>query len=289
MLAEQEKYGISYRDFDYATRDTYLPALRSGVGELPATKEEVMIIDSTLAKAEIPDKLYTGILGTEASFKALSGAKTDLLHVATHGFYWTEDEANMMKQYSFLNSISNSSEEDLALARSGLLLAGANNVLTGKSIPEGVDDGVLTAREVSALDLRGLDLVVLSACQTGLGEITGDGVLGLQRGFKKAGAKTLLMSLWKVDDNATRMLMTGFYSNLVAGMSKTEALSAAQRHLREYEATITVKSNGNLTPSQIRRLKMQGKSVGQQTEVKKVKPYSHPKYWSAFILLDAVE
>lgn len=289
MLAEQEKYGISYRDFDYATRDTYLPALRNGVGELPATKEEVMIIDSTLAKAEIPDKLYIGILGTEASFKALSGAKTDLLHVATHGFYWTEDEANMMKQYSFLNSISNSSEEDLALARSGLLLAGANNVLTGKSIPEGVDDGVLTAREVSALDLRGLDLVVLSACQTGLGEITGDGVLGLQRGFKKAGAKTLLMSLWKVDDNATRMLMTGFYSNLVAGMSKTEALSAAQRHLREYEATITVKSNGNLTPSQIRRLKMQGKSVGQQTEVKRVKPYSHPKYWSAFILLDAVE
>ena len=289
MVAEQEKYGSSYKDFDYTTRDTYLPALRSGVSELPATKEEVMTIDSTLSKAEIANKLYTGTLGTEASFKALSGAGTDLLHVATHGFYWTEKEANLMKQYSFLNSISNSSMEDVALARSGLLFAGANNILTGKSVPEGVDDGILTAKEISALDLRGLDLVVLSACQTGLGEITGDGVLGLQRGFKKAGAKTLLMSLWKVDDNATRMLMTDFYSNLVAGMDKTEALSAAQRNLREYETEITVKSNGNLTPSQIRRLRMQGKSVEQRTEVKKVRPYSHPKYWSAFILLDAVE
>ena len=289
MVAEQEKYGSSYKDFDYTTRDTYLPALRSGVSELPATKEEVMTIDSTLSKSEIANKLYTGTLGTEASFKALSGAGTDLLHVATHGFYWTEKEANLMKQYSFLNSISNSSMEDVALARSGLLFAGANNILTGKSVPEGVDDGILTAKEISALDLRGLDLVVLSACQTGLGEITGDGVLGLQRGFKKAGAKTLLMSLWKVDDNATRMLMTDFYSNLVAGMDKTEALSAAQRNLREYETEITVKSNGNLTPSQIRRLRMQGKSVEQRTEVKKVRPYSHPKYWSAFILLDAVE
>ena len=289
MVAEQEKYGSSYKDFDYTTRDTYLPALRSGVSELPATKEEVMTIDSTLSKAEIANKLYTGTFGTEASFKALSGAETDLLHVATHGFYWTEKEANLMKQYSFLNSMSNSSMEDVALARSGLLFAGANNILTGKSVPEGVDDGILTAKEISALDLRGLDLVVLSACQTGLGEITGDGVLGLQRGFKKAGAKTLLMSLWKVDDNATRMLMTDFYSNLVAGMDKTEALSAAQRNLREYETEITVKSNGNLTPSQIRRLRMQGKSVEQRTEVKKVRPYSHPKYWSAFILLDAVE
>lgn len=289
MVAEQEKYGSSYRDFDYTTRDTYLPALRSGVSELPATKEEVMTIDSTLAKAEIANKLYTGTFGTEASFKALSGTGTDLIHVATHGFYWTENEANLMKQYSFLNSISNSSMEDVALARSGLLFAGANNILTGKSVPEGVDDGILTAKEISALDLRGLDLVVLSACQTGLGEITGDGVLGLQRGFKKAGAKTLLMSLWKVDDNATRMLMTDFYSNLVAGMDKTEALSAAQRNLREYETEITVRSNGNLTPSQIRRLKMQGKSVEQRTEVKRMCPYSHPKYWSAFILLDAVE
>lgn len=289
MVAEQEKYGSSYKDFDYTTRDTYLPALRSGVSELPATKDEVMTIDSTLAKAEIANKLYTGTFGTEASFKALSGAGTDLLHVATHGFYWTEKEANLMKQYSFLNSMSNSSMEDVALARSGLLFAGANNILTGKSVPEGVDDGILTAKEISALDLRRLDLVVLSACQTGIGEITGDGVLGLQRGFKKAGAKTLLMSLWKVDDNATRMLMTDFYSNLVAGMDKTEALSAAQRNLREYETEITVKSNGNLTPSQIRRLRMQGKSVEQRTEVKKVRPYSHPKYWSAFILLDAVE
>ena len=82
-------------------------------------------------------------------------------------------------------------QEDKALTRSGLLLAGANTALKGLPLPEGVEDGVLTAKEIAGMDLRRLDLVALSACQTGLGEITGDGVFGLQRGFKKAGANTL--------------------------------------------------------------------------------------------------
>lgn len=98
----------------------------------------------------------------------------------------------------------------------------------GRRLPYGIDDGILTAKEISELDLRGLDLVVLSACQTGLGEITGDGVFGLQRGFKKAGAKTLMMSLWKVDDKATQLLMSRFYSNLITGKSKIESLRDAQ-------------------------------------------------------------
>ena len=107
-------------------------------------------------------------------------------------------------------------QEDKALTRSGLLLAGANTALKGLPLPEGVEDGVLTAKEIAGMDLRRLDLVALSACQTGLGEITGDGVFGLQRGFKKAGANTLLMSLWKVDDTATQLLMTQFYKNMLS-------------------------------------------------------------------------
>jgi CHAT domain-containing protein len=105
----------------------------------------------------------------------------------------------------FLNNDDKRYKEDKALTRSGLLFAGANNALKGKPLPEGVDDGILTAQEISRLDLRRLDLVVLSACETGLGEITGDGVFGLQRGFKKAGAQSILMSRWKRSDTFVSM------------------------------------------------------------------------------------
>lgn len=107
----------------------------------------------------------------------------------------------------------------------------------------GVNDGILLAKEIADMDLNGLDLIVLSACQTGLGDISGEGVFGLQRGFKKAGANTLLMSLWKVDDKATKLLMSRFYSNLIAGKSKIESLRDAQKYVREYETEIEVKSD----------------------------------------------
>ena len=127
-------------------------------------------------------------------------------------------------------------------------------VIAVSVLPISIDDGRLTAAEIAQLDLRGLDMVVLSACQTGLGEITGDGVFGLQRGFKKAGAKTLLMSLWNVDDKATQLLMTEFYKNWLGagGMSKREAFLKAQERLRDTEE------------------------------------YKDPKYWAAFIMLDGI-
>ena len=178
--------------------------------------------------------------------------------------------------------------EDKSLTRSGLLLAGANNALMGKKLPEGVDDGILTAKEISQLDLRGLDLVVLSACETGLGEIKGDGVFGLQRGFKKAGANSLLMSLWKVDDNATQLLMTQFYKNLTSGMSKFESLRQAQKCVREYEVEVEVKSD--IRPSVSAHAKEQAQqNANKEKAFKKVKKYEDPKYWAAFILLDAVD
>jgi CHAT domain-containing protein len=127
--------------------------------------------------------------------------------------------------------------------------------LEGDTLPDNVEDGILTAKEIADVDLRGLDLVVLSACQTGLGDISqGEGVFGLQRGFKKAGANSILMSLWEVNDEATQILMTQFYKNLVSGQSKRQSLHYAQKYLREY-------NNGR---------------------------YHEPKYWAAFILLDAI-
>ena len=173
--------------------------------------------------------------------------------------------------------------EDKALTRSGLLFAGANNALQGKTLPDGVEDGVLTAKEIAALDLRSLDLVALSACQTGLGEITGDGVFGLQRGFKKAGANTLLMSLWKVDDTATQLLMTQFYKNMLSGMGKYEALTAAQKYLRELEVEVKPEKTAF---QQI----MDGKDGKKEKnpEHRTVRKYANPYYWAAFVLLDGI-
>ena len=259
--------------------------LRDGVYELPATKIEAEDIDKALESAKIDTELYTDTIGTEASFKALSGSGVNALHIATHGFYWTEREVSRLDNLAFLNDdMPAAVQEDKALTRSGLLLAGANTALKGLPLPEGVEDGVLTAKEIAGMDLRRLDLVALSACQTGLGEITGDGVFGLQRGFKKAGANTLLMSLWKVDDTATQLLMTQFYKNLLSGMGKYEALAAAQKYLRELEVEVKI------TPDKTNYQRLKDERDGKQEEVKykTLRKYAAPKYWAAFVLLDGV-
>ena len=124
--------------------------------------------------------------------------------------------------------------EDKSMTRSGLLFSGCNHAIHHEHIPDGEEDGILTAQEISMLDLRGLDLVVLSACQTGLGDIvSGEGVFGLQRGFKKAGAKTIIMSLWNVNDESTMKMMTSFYHHYLEGLPKEEAFYKAQEELRK--------------------------------------------------------
>lgn len=233
--------------------------LRGSKDPLPHTQVEVDTIGEYLKDAQWTCLLDTAALGTEESFKALSGKSISNLHIATHGFYYTLDEATT-KNYDFLLLNDRlASPEDKALTRSGLVMSGANHFLEGDSIPDNVEDGLLTAKEIANVDLRGLDLVVLSACQTGLGDISqGEGVFGLQRGFKKAGANTILMSLWEVDDQATQILMTQFYKNYLSGQSKRQSLLSAQRFLRDYK-----------------------NADGKQC-------YNSPKYWAAFIMLDGL-
>ena len=182
----------------------------------------------------IDTDIYEGNEGTEEAFKNLSGQHFSLIHVATHGFALSEEAVRKdAKAIRYLDTTNDeTSQADNSLCYSGLLMAGANNVLTGKTLPQGLENGVLTAREIAQLDLQGLDLAVLSACQTGLGELKEDGVFGLQRGFKKAGAHTLLMSLWSVDDEATQIMMTNFYQNLVSGKTKRQAFHSAQEAVR---------------------------------------------------------
>ncbi|HET6777165.1 MAG TPA: CHAT domain-containing tetratricopeptide repeat protein [Actinomycetota bacterium] len=175
----------------------------------------------------------------EARVKACRSPR--ILHVATHGFFLPDqgrtlggtpagieaeapiDEAGPMRGPGLENP----------LLRSGLALAGANTFLSGLPLPPDAEDGILTAEDVSGLDLLGTEMVVLSACETGLGEVRrGEGVFGLRRAFVLAGAKSLVMSLWKVPDEETRRLMGAFYRGvLVEGLSRSEALGAAQREL----------------------------------------------------------
>lgn len=229
--------------------------IRGGKGYLKYTMDEIMQIEKEFSKAQWSCLLDTLSIGTEESFKSLSKKGVGCLHIATHGFYYTNDEVNDIG-YHFLQLDDRiASEEDKSLIRSGLIMSGANHILEGEDLPDNVEDGILTAKEISDVDLRGLDLVVLSACQSGLGDVSqGDGVFGLQRGFKKAGANSILMSLWEVDDKATQILMTQFYKNWLSGQSKHQSLLSAQKYLRETEG---------------------GK-------------YNEPKYWAAFILLDAL-
>lgn len=144
--------------------------------------------------------------------------------IATHGFY-IEDIDDSNGEY-IINTNGNTLRDEI-MQRSGLLFSGANNSWKG-NYPVNAEDGILTSEELSRLDLSNTKLVVLSACKTGLGE-TGfvDGVFGLQRGLKKAGVETIIMSLWSVDDEVTAEFMLQFYKFLLNGDNKHEAFKHA--------------------------------------------------------------
>ena len=257
--------------------------------ELPETKIEVEEVNKLLIQNKRKTTLKTDTLATEGDFKYLSGKKNNLLHIATHGYYLPEEEAKGRNHTDFTKMISMTPQyvEDNALNRSALLFAGVNNLLRGDSLPKNVNDGFLTAREISQIDLRGLELAVLSACETGKGDITAEGVFGLQRGFKKAGAKSILMSLWEVDDKATQLLMVQFYKNLLLGKSKYESLKDSQKYLRdEHEEKVDedVETERNLS----RFPKGRAEDNVEKVTVRK-KIYKDPYYWAAFVLLDGID
>ena len=197
-----------------------LRGARVSLKELPGTLEEATYLDDLLHKKHIPTTFQQKSHGTEGTFKKLSGQGVTLLHIGTHGYASSVEDGV--------------TDENVLLSRCGLLLAGAGNTLSRSGFPiDSFEDGILTAREICSMDLRGLDMAVLSACKTGLGEISSDGVFGLQRGFKKAGAKTLVMSLRNVDDQITTRFIRFFYENIYQkGMTKHDAFVSAQKQLR---------------------------------------------------------
>jgi CHAT domain-containing protein/tetratricopeptide (TPR) repeat protein len=217
------------------------PDLAGGLWRrLPGAAAESQVVRAALGKTAYgPVRVYLGSEALEEVFKAMRAPR--ILHVATHGFYLPDPDGpagagdGRSPRDPALAGGTGPDNALLALGRvkdpllrSGLCLAGANVVRDGGA----AEDGWLTAEEISLLDLRGTELVVLSACVTGLGDVrTGEGVYGLRRAFLHAGARTLVTSLFSVPDQETRELMQAFYAALRAGKSRLEALHTAQREI----------------------------------------------------------
>jgi CHAT domain-containing protein len=194
---------------------------------LPGTKAELQSIQSLLGKNGWRVEVYDGDNALEERVKNVSRPR--VLHVATHGFFLRNQEFAPRP----LGTDRPSGREDPML-RAGLYFAGANRVLTGGGATADLDDGVLTAFEATALNLHGTELVVLSACGTGLGRAeSGEGVFGLRRALEMAGAEAVLMSLWSVPDQETQELMRLFYEKWLAGKEKHAALREAQLEMRQ--------------------------------------------------------
>jgi len=219
--------GIDYGNNGSADKQSYFP-------ELPATKVEVESIGNMAKQSKISVKLITGNNATESSFKRLSGKTSPtFLHVATHGFFFKGTTDSTIQE-----AIAGKDHErvfrsrDNPLFRSGLAFAGSNASWEGKSTTED-DDGILTSYEVSNMYLPNTRTVVLSACETALGDVqSSEGVFGLQRAFKMAGVDYLLMSLWEVPDVETAEFMQLFYKEIFSGQSISNAFQTAQRLLR---------------------------------------------------------
>lgn len=213
--------------------------------DLPGTEKEVEEINQILQNNGWQTTKLIGEKAREKSIKQI--VNPDILHIATHGFFITTPRMKQFGQLSYNSDI----EYHGPMLRSGLILTGAsnpNNVFTAEETDANAEDGILTAYEVTNLRLEKTKLVVLSACETGLGDFrVGEGIYGLQRALKIAGAQNLVMSLWKVDDQATQELMVNFYRNITKTDDLRQAFRAAQQQLK--------------------------------------KTYPHPHFWGAFVLL----
>jgi CHAT domain-containing protein len=236
--------------------------------QLPGTADEANAL-----KAMLPGAMFLiGAQATEAALKQAAGP--EILHIATHGFFLPDVAApNESRDLSLRADNPTAGHVENPLLRSGLALSGAN---LRKADAGQEDDGVLTAEEASSLDLRGTTLVILSACDTGVGEVrNGDGVYGLRRALALAGAETQVMSLWPVSDKATRDLMIEYYKKLLSGNGRSEALRATQLRM--------LARGGRASDRSSRILITEGGESARQTTTGQTKDYSHPYYWACFI------
>ena len=205
----------------------------ASIADLPGTEDEIISIRTVLEQEGITTAQFIGPHASEDGLYQLQSP--DILHIATHGFWSGTESAT--PGYRILNAMINS----------GLLMAGVVDYYSSDVLAAS-NDGILTAYEAQSLELEGTDLVVLSACETGLGDLdAGEGVYGLQRAFRTAGAKSVVTSLWKVDDQGTKDFMITFYQQMASVSNKRAAFRSAQLAMK--------------------------------------KKYKDPYYWGAFVLI----
>ena len=241
-----KKEALQYQTYSLFTSNRGEPVRgKRKFRELKNAKVEIDRIAHLLKGVKVRVTPLTGTKGTEESFMFMNGMAPHILHIATHGFFYTPEKAN---DVAFLKGYND------AMQLSGLIMSGGNLAWTGEQVPKGVLGGVLTANSIASLDLRGIDLLVLSACQTGQGIATPEGLFGLQRAFKKAGVQTMIVTLWNVNDESTKDFMIKFYEELTDSRNKWDKRKAFDR------AKAYVRNNPRY----------------------KQDPY----YWAAFIMLD---
>jgi CHAT domain-containing protein len=214
--------------------------LESMFSPLPMTRQEGLLISDLLGRTGQYNITYLeSDQAREDALKNLS-QPPNILHIATHGYFCQNTDSTQLSN---------------PLLRSGLILAGANRTIGDMNDQDYTgEDGILTALEVSGLNLIGTDLVVLSACQTGIGDVqSGEGVFGLRRAFQHAGAKSVIMSMFAVPDESTSILMERFYENWLSGKSKASALRNA--------------------------------SLSILTERREKNEPTHPLFWGGFVLV----
>lgn len=238
MISESRKYSnIEQHNQLFVSRGLALDSIRGYKwNKLDNSLYEVDYIDNLLRNNNIFIYKYVGNSGNEESFKSLSGKNIDIVHLATHGFF-LEDKEDLNNRIYYKKRFDKYNQYDddfeISMLNTGLILSGGNRAWQNKEVPESVEDGILLAKEISQMNLKNTDLVILSACRGGSVGSNFLGNFGLSHAFKMAGVQSLIMNLTEVDDQTASIMMKQFYTNLMAGQSKHKAFYNAQRYIRK--------------------------------------------------------
>jgi len=252
-------------------------------------------IPYTKVEADAIDRVFTGSktkkYGLEAKKNTLSKiGSPNIIHISTHGFAREKQE---LPEYKLKMSLQGDLPHNRAndpLIRCGLAFSGANTFLKSdrKEQLGDYDDGILTAKDVLSLDLPETDLLVLSACQTALGEVrNGEGIQGMRRAFGLAGVRTMICTLWSVSDASSAILMEEFYKRLFKNkdMNKLRALAEAKKHVKTMTNSELIKYliNNDIT-DEVKKKEFEDIYSNSTDAWKKERPYEHPYFWAGYIL-----